>query len=144
MFSLQNLKHVSIAHASTTNGATASGTIDTLGFDEVLISVTLATSNTTSNNPSVFTLQECDTSNGTFTAITGYVGDTDWTIPAADTASRQVFQMHVPASKLRYRYLKLLVSPTTTQVVSATALLGRAEAAPDTTTEQGTVASVNG
>ena len=143
MFHLQNLKHVNVFQGSYTNGATATGLIDTLGYDEAVISVTLATSNTTSNNPSAFNLQECDTSNGTFANVSGFLGDTDWTIPSANTSNATIFQFHAQTAS-RKRYLKLLVSPTTTQIIGAKALLGRAEQVPNNTTKQGTVASVNG
>lgn len=142
MLQLQNLKHVSVLQGSYTNGATATGTVDTLGFDSVLVSVTVATSDSTSNNPSVFVVGEGDTSTA-FTNITAAVGDTAWTIPNADTANPQVFAFHVKTGGARKRYLKLSISPTTTQIISATALLSRADELPNSTTEQGVVAAVN-
>ena len=142
MFALQNLKFVEVFQGSYTNGATATGLVDTLGFDEVVIPIVLGTSDSTSNNFSACKIEECDTSNGSFASVSGTVGDTDWTIPVADTANDTIIQFHV-RTMARKRYLKLSVSPTTTQIISAVAALGRAEQLPNTTTEQGTVASVN-
>ena len=141
MLRLQNLKHVNIFQTSVTNGGTATGTVDTLGFDEVLISVKVPTSDSTSNNPSVFKLEEGDTTSS-FSSMSA-VGDTDWTIPDANTSNPQLFQFHVTKTGARKRYLKLTISPTTTMVLSATALLGRAAELPNSTTEQGTVYSLN-
>jgi hypothetical protein len=142
MLSLQNLKVAPLCNASFTNGATATGSFDTLGYDEVLVAVTLSTSDAVTNNPSVFKLQEGDTTSS-YADITAAVGDTAWTIPNANTESLQTFLIHVTNKPQRKRYLKLLLSPVTTQIVSAVAYLGRAKSLPDTTTEQGSAYSLN-
>jgi hypothetical protein len=129
MFPLQNTatKNV-IAQASTATNATASGVVDTLGFDEVAIDAFLDSAAATSSNPSVLKVQHCDTSDGTFNDITGLVGDaTDgFTVPAADTADPQIVRMNVD-KRSRRRWLKVLITPAgAAQVVGATAVCGKA------------------
>lgn len=144
MFPLQNtLAKNIVAQTSTATNATASGLVDTLGFDSVSVQVFLDSQAATSSNPATLKLQECDTSNGTFADITGLVGDaTDgFTIPVADAANPQVLQLHVDM-RHRKRYLKLLVTPAgTAQVVGATAVLGKAEQTPASSTIGAVLAS---
>jgi hypothetical protein len=129
MFPLQNTatKNV-IAQASTATNATASGVVDTLGFDEVAIDAFLDSAAATSSNPSVLKVQHCDTSDGTFNDITGLVGDaTDgFAVPAADTANPQIVRLNVD-KRSRRRWLKVLITPAgAAQVVGATAVCGKA------------------
>lgn len=130
MFPLQNTKTVNVvAQTSTATNATTTGLVDTLGFDSVAVDSFLDSAAATSSNPATLKLQECDTSNGTFADITGLVGDaTDgFTIPAADTANAQIVRMNVDM-RGRKRYLKWLCTPGgATQIVGATAVLGKAE-----------------
>lgn len=125
---------VAINQASTTNGATASGNIDTLGYDEANIDVVMTTSNAATNNPSVLKLSESDDTVVTnFADISGFVGDTDFTIAAAvtDTNSIWVAKFKVDLTG-RKRYLKVSVTPLTTQVITAVANLGRPDTSPET------------
>lgn len=131
-----NTKRVlAVNQASTTNGATASGNIDTLGFDYASIDVLLTTSNNTTNNPSVLKVSESDDTVATnFSDITELVGDGTggFTIPAAITAATSVVG---PAATInvdlrgRKRYLKVSVSPVTTQSVTVLAQLSKGEQA---------------
>lgn len=121
---------VIISPASYTNGATATGNVDTLGFDRAKIAVSMSTSNTVSNNPSTFNLLESDDTTATnFATVSGYVGDTDWTIPNAVTAGNWAVQLNVDL-RGRKRYLRLAVTPLTTQVIAATAELTAGDEAP--------------
>lgn len=123
---------------STTNAATASGTVDTLGYKAIHIAMLHATSNSTSNKWTVCQLSECDTSNGTFVTNASWTGGTQtstsvgFVIPTASTSAAQIFAMHVDL-RGRKRYLKLVVSPATTEIVGAIGLLDRGEQAPSTT-----------
>jgi len=130
MFPLQNTKTVNVvAQAQIATNGSATGLVDTLGFDEVAVDVFLDSAASTSNNPVTLKLQECDTSNGTYADITGLVGDaTDgFTVPAADTANAQIVRMNVDV-RARKRYLKLIATPgTAAQIIGATAVLGKAE-----------------
>lgn len=126
---------VPISQASTTNGATASGNIDGLGFSYAVICTLMATSNAVSNNPSVFKLSQSDDTVVTnFANVSGAVGDTDFTIADAKTSGDwlHLFKVDLRGKK---RYLKLSISPTTTQVITAIAMMFRAEELPiDATT----------
>lgn len=144
MLRLQNLATKYIFNSSVTNGGTASGTFDTKGYDEVLIIVTQGTSNDTTNNLSVLTIGD-GTATNSFADLAGGTGDTDFTIPAADTSNAQTYFIHLDRNKGDWndRYIKVAASPVTTQLLSAVAILGRARQVPDTTTEQGTALSLN-
>lgn len=113
---------------STATNATATANIDTLGYDEVKILVWLDSAAATSSNPSVLQLSESDDTVVTnFATFTGSVGDTDFTIPAADTANPQIVALNVDC-RARKRYLRLAVTPAgAAQIVGATAVFGRAE-----------------
>ena len=136
-----------INQASTTNAATASGNVDTLGFGggRLKISVLMATSNDTTNNPSVFKLSECDTTVVTdFANISGTVGDTDWTIPTSETAATNTPAQYMFDVDLRgrKRYIKISISPVTTQVITAIANLYRGDEDPVSATEAGVAAVI--
>jgi len=131
MFPLQGAGSVAvIAPASTATNATASGNIDTLGYDEVKVCVLLDSAGAVSSNPSVLKLSESDDTVVThFSDITGFVGDaTDgFTIPNADTANPQVVELNVDC-RARKRYLKVSVTPAgAAQIVGCVAVLGKAK-----------------
>lgn len=134
MFPLQNTATRNIIkQASTATTATATGLLDTLGFDSAAIDCFLDSAAATSSNPATLSVQECDTSDGTFADITGLVGDATngFTIVNADTASPQIVRMNVDC-RARKRYLKVLITPAgAAQIVGATGVLG--EAATSTT-----------
>ena len=118
-----------ISPASITNAATATGSFDTLGYDFAVIDVMSTTSNDTTNNFSVLTLAEGDTTSA-YTAVS--TGDTDFTIAAADTANNVVVARFNVDLRGRKRYLKLSASPVTTQTIWAHAHLHRADELPVT------------
>lgn len=123
---------VAITPASFTNGATASGNIDTLGFNWLTLDVVTSTSNDTTNNPSVLKLSESDDTVVTnFSDITEFVGDDSdgFTIPDAVTSGDWAVKFNVDL-RGRKRYIKCSVSPVTTQVVAAVANLGVGDEAP--------------
>ena len=110
---------------TASNGGTQMyGYVDTLHYDHAIISVYMTTSNDTTNNPSVLKLSESDDTVVTnFANISGAVGDTDFTIPAADTSASAIYKFNVDL-RGRKRYIKLSVTPVTTQGVHAIANLG--------------------
>lgn len=123
---------VLVTPASFTNGATASGYIDTRGFDYLEIEVTAATANVVSNSPSVLKLMESDDTETTnFANISGAVGGTDFTIGNDFTSlpNQRVFGVALQGRK---RYIRCDVSPRTTQIMSITGRLSRGEEAPVT------------
>jgi len=142
----QGKQVICIAQSSTTNAATATGNIDTLGFDFCTLDVIMATSNDTTNNPTVFKLQESDDTTVTnFADITAFVGDGTggWTIPAAVTSGNWGAKFNVDL-RGRKRYLRLSISPLTTQVITAIANLYRGDEAPVNTTDADVKALVEG
>lgn len=136
---------VAINAVSKTNGATATGIIDTLMPDGqgkaqfATIDVIMATADVVSNKPTVLKLQEADTTDASnFADIVGFRGGTDFTIPNANTAATAVLQNNYKFDvdlRARKRYLQVVVSPQTTQVITAIANLGRAPQSPITATK---------
>ena len=126
---------VMINATSKTNGHTATGRVDTRGFDFCKIDVVMGTSDSTSNNPSVFKIGAGDTTSA-YTDITALVGDGTggWTVPAADTSNVNQYQFNIDLRGVK-RWLLLTISPTTTQIIDATANLFRGDETPyDATT----------
>jgi hypothetical protein len=148
MMALGNVKTVWCIRGAAPTAAetTTSDTIDTLGFDEMLLVLTGTTSNNATNNPATLKLQQSDITDATgFADIAKYVGDgaSGFTIPASPTATGLLTFANISVSLVGYkRYFRLLVSPLTTQTFNAVALLGRAEAAPDSAAEAGTAVLV--
>jgi hypothetical protein len=145
MIPQQATKNVLIINqASTTNGATAQGSVDTKGYDYCKISVITTTSDNTTNNASVLKVQEGDTTSS-YADVAVFEGDDTtnggFTIPSAITAATNITQpfavFHVD-TRARKRYLNVAFSPVTTQVVTVIAELGRASTTP-TTSDQATV-----
>lgn len=133
---------IAINQASTTNAGTASGNVDTLGYDYATIDVITTTSDDTTNNPSVLKLSESDDTVVTnFANVSGTVGDTDWTIPAAVTTGDWGVKFGVDL-RARKRYLKVSLSPLTTQSVTAIANLFKGDEGPDSSTDANVVALV--
>jgi hypothetical protein len=103
--------HRAVNAVSKTNGATASGLIDTLGYDWCTIDIIAATADVVSNKPTVLKLQEADTpTRPTFVDITGVRPRVDF-IPNANTAATAVLQNNYKFNvdcRARKRYL----SPT--------------------------------
>jgi len=135
---------IMISQASTTNAATATGIVDTRGFDYASIDIIMATSDDTTNNPTVFNLLESDDTVVTnAVTVSGFVGDTDWTIPAAVTTGNWGIKFGVD-TRGRKRYLRLAVSPLTTQVITAICNLSLGEELPVDTTSANVKAIVVG
>jgi hypothetical protein len=135
-----------LATTSLTNGATGTGSVDTLGYDFLSLDLLQTTSNNTTNNLSVCKLSESDTTDATnYSDITAFVGDgTDgFTVPAADTSNSQLYKFNMDL-RGRKRYIKLTASPLTTQSLTAIANLHKAEQAPVSATNAGVAVLVEG
>ena len=128
---------LAINQLSTTNAATASGNIDGLGYDFVEIDVIMTSSNDTTNNPTVLKLSESDDTVVTnFADVSGAVGDTDFTIPAAFTNTASDFKVKFSVDlRPRKRYLKVSISPLTTQIITVVANLHKGDEGPTNTTD---------
>jgi len=126
---------LAINQLSTTNGATTSGVIDTLGYDFAEIDVIATSSNNVTNNPSVLKLSESDDAT-TYTDVSGAVGDTDFTIPAVYTSTASDYKVKFSVDcRPRKRYLKVSVSPVTTQIITAIANLHKGDEGPNSATD---------
>jgi len=125
---------------SPTNGETVTANVDTLGYSYAAIDVVLGTSNTVSNKPTTLKLAESDDTVVTnFADITAFVGGGTggFTIPNADTANANIYRFNVDL-RGRKRYLKMTVTPRTTQLAVLHATLGLPQEAPNTAGETGT------
>lgn len=131
-------KHdVLVSPASFTAGATASGYIDTRGYDYLEVNATMATANVVSNSPTVLKLMESDdTVASNFANISGAVGGTDFTIGNHLTAdsNQHIFGVDLRGRK---RYIRCDISPATTQISCVTGRLSRGEEQPITAAKAG-------
>lgn len=128
---------VSLMGTGVTNGATVTANIDTLDYDYCVVNVLMGTSNNTSNNPSTLKLSESDDTVATnFADIAAFTGDSTagFTIANADTSNPNVYRLHVDC-RTRKRYLKLTVTPVTTQETVMLAQLYDAVELPLSTTK---------
>ena len=134
-----------ITPVSKTNGATATGNlIDTMGYDFCSIDIVATTSDAASNKPSVLKMQEADDTNASNLAdVSGFMGGTDFTIANAATTGETNYKFNVDCRK-RKRYLCVLVSPRTTQIIAGVANLFRGEQAPITATKANVLNLVEG
>lgn len=150
MLSLQNLKYVvAIKQESATDAATlTSNNIDCLGYREATIVIHATTSNQATNNPSVLKVQQSDTTDATnFADITALVGDGTggFTVPSSPTATTTAPFAALGVNLIgKKRYLRVLISPVTTQTFSVLAILGRPEEMPNSISEQNVAVAANG
>lgn len=135
---------LAINQLSKTNAATATGNIDTLAFDHVEIDVVMTSSNNVTNSPTVLKISESDDTVVTnFADVSGLVGDTDFTIPASFTNTASDFKVKFSVDcRPRKRYLKVTVSPLTTQIITAIANLHKGDEGPDSAGDAGVGALV--
>lgn len=116
-------------------------TIDTLGYDYASVSV-LRASNASTVFASVLKIEESD-DNSSYSNVSGFVGGTDFTIPAvSDTASVSVVKLDVD-TKAKKRYLKVTATPAVSVNTVVTARLSRGDA-PITASEAGCIGWVKG
>lgn len=123
---------LALATTSVTNGGTATGVVDTLGYDFLSLDLLQTTSNNTTNNLSVCKLAESDTTDATnYSDVTAFVGDGTggFTVPVADTSNSQLYKFNMDL-RGRKRYIKLSASPLTTQSLTAIANLHLGEQSP--------------
>lgn len=123
---------IAISQEETTNAATATGDIDTIGFNYLSIDVIASTSNAATNNPTVLKISESDDTVVTnFTDIPEFVGDgvSGFTIPDSATSGNWGVKINADL-RARKRYLKVSVSPVTTQTITAIGNLSLAETVP--------------
>ena len=123
---------LAVTPTSTTNGATQTGNIDTMGFDHVTIDVFATTADVVSNKFQTCKISHSDTTDATnFSDITKFVagGVGGFTLANADTSSPYIVKLNVDTLALK-RYLKVSVSPRTTQTIGVLANLTKGEQSP--------------
>jgi len=117
-------------------------TIDTIGFDHASVTV-LRASNASTVFASVLKIEQSD-DNSSYSDVSGFVGGTDFTIPAvSDTASASVVKLDVN-TLAKKRYLKVTATPAVSVNTVVTARLSRGENAPATASEAGVIGWVKG
>ena len=126
------------ADISKTAAATATGMVDTKGYDFCQINLVEATSNVVSNKPTVLKITESETTNLTdaaaIVAFTGGVAlsaTVGFVIATANTSVTTITSFNIDL-RGRKRYLFLSVSPATTQIDGAWGSLSRGEISPIT------------
>lgn len=147
MIHSQNEKVVaSLPTAATGATATATLTIDTLGYDAASISVMRASASSTVF-ANALKVEESDNdssySNVTALVMGGTGGFTVGAISVAATNSATIVEMDVDC-KAKKRYLKVSYTPGASAVVGIVAKLSRAEEAPTSDSAAGAVKRVYG
>ena len=139
---------IALKPQSVATNATATGNIDTRGYDFCQLDILLDSAAAVSSNPAVLKLAESDDTVVTnFADITAFVGDGTggFTVPNADTETPQIVRMNVDLRKNRKRYLRLSATPAgAAQLLAATARLGRGEEIATVAAGMGLAALVNG
>lgn len=126
--------------------ATASLTIDTIGYDYCSLTI-LRGSNAATTFANVLKIEESD-DNSSYGNVTAFVagGTGGFTVPAitaAGTASTSVVKLDVD-TKARKRYLKVSYTPAATATVAITGRLSRAAEAPANASDANVLTWVRG
>ncbi len=145
MIHAQKVKNsILIIPQSVATSATATGRVDTIGFDYLTIDILLDSVAAVTSKLQILTLTESD-DDTTYATWAGVVGsaDADFAIPAGDTDDPQIIKYNTDL-KGRKRYIKVTLTPdgTEAQLVAAMSTMSRAKLMPDTTTEMGVVAHI--
>jgi hypothetical protein len=126
--------------------ATATLTIDTLGYDHCSVAV-LRAANASTVFANVIKVEESD-DNSSYSNVTALVGGGTggFSIPAvaaSATGSASILKMDID-TKAKKRYLKVSYTPGASATVAIVGRLGRGEVAPATAAEAGVVGLVKG
>jgi hypothetical protein len=139
---------IAIVSASVTNGETATAAnIDTNPSGnkakQLSISIYAGTSNNVTNKFQTLKLQESDTTDASnYSDIVGTRGGTDYTVPNANTSAAYFTHFNLDLVG-RKRYIRVQVSPRTTQIMSAMAMLEWQSQSPDSAANAGINTVVN-
>lgn len=126
--------------------ATATLTIDTLGFDHASITV-LRAANASTVFAAAVKVEESD-DNSSYSNVTALVGGGTggFTIPAvaaSATGSSSILKLDVD-TKAKKRFLKVSYTPGASATVAIVANLGRGEVSPETNAQAGVIGRVVG
>jgi hypothetical protein len=145
MIHSQNYKVVANVEAAAIGAtATATLTIDTLGYDHASVTV-LRASNASTVFANAVKVEESD-DNVSYSNVTALVGGGTggFSIPAVtSTALTSVLKMDID-TKAKKRYLKVSYTPGVTANVAMVARLGRPEESPVSNADAGVIARVVG
>ena len=125
--------------------ATATLTIDTIGYDHASVTV-LRASNASTVFANVVKVEESDESNANFTNVTALVGGGTggFSIPAvSNTNAAAVMKMDID-TRAKKRYLKVSYTPGASANVAIVGRLGRAEESPVSNSDAGVIGRVVG
>jgi hypothetical protein len=148
MIHAQNDKVVAeLASAAVGATATASLTVDTIGYDYCSLSV-LRASNAATTFANVLKVEESDSVSTNYSDVTALVagGTGGFTVPAisaAGTAGTSVVKLDVD-TKARKRYLKVSYTPGASATVAITGRLSRAAETPANASDAGVLTWVRG
>lgn len=131
--------------------ATSSSRVDRLGFDYATIEVVMPVATATNSSATFASLKltESDTTTASTTAVSGFLGGTDFTIPTQnDTSNPQITRFNVNCTgRKRYLFVILQGAASHNNIV-VKADLCQAEQMPATDAARGvtssTVTTVNG
>lgn len=143
-------KSVSSAALAVTSAQTASLEIDTLGYNHASIDVLFSPFTAAANPTTAATVLRVAHSDTTGTSgqanVSGFVGGTDFTVAAGNTAVSALGYSHRFDIDLRgkRRYLTVYATPASTCGVVTTARLSKGEAGPTSATDKGVVTQAVG
>ena len=137
MIEAQNVKSYTVlAPISLNSAAGTSLDVDTKGAAYAVFTVSFGVMG---GDCTVLRVTECETTGGTFTAITGLTcsGDTGNGRLPETTDAGTLFKFYLPINGQRKRYLNCEVTTGATTLVSITCDLYRLEQSPSSAAEQG-------
>lgn len=128
-----------------TSSQTNTLTLDTLGFEYASIDVIYGPAASTSSVAQTLTLQQCDTSGGTYENITGFTGDLKPAAYAGQTVTDTMTEVRLDVDmRGKKRFLQVKTSPNTDTVIVVAARLSKAEEGPYDATTKGARAATAG
>ena len=128
------------ATAVTVTNSNTTAAFDTKGYDYCVLDVMATTTDAATDNFSVLTLSEGDT---TAAYVAFSTGDTDFTIATQSTSVNAIVAQFRMDLRARKRYLKLTANPITNQTIWAHAHLYRGDAMPVSAAQAGVDVLVN-
>jgi hypothetical protein len=131
-----------VATLPATGSSAVTLVVDTIGVDYASFTV-LRGSNASTVFASVLKIEESD-DNSSYANASGFVGGTDFAIPAvADTSATSAVKLDI-STAARKRYLKVTATPAVSVPVAITGRLSRMQEAPASAPEAGVIGWVKG
>jgi hypothetical protein len=146
MIHSQNHKVVAeLPTAAVGSTATATLTIDTIGYDHLSMTV-LRASNASTVFANVVKVEESDESGANFSNVTALVGGGTggFTIPAVSNTSTAAILKFDIDTRAKKRYLKVSYTPGASATVAIVGRLGRPEESPASNSDAGVIGRVVG